>query len=257
MEMVYKEIINFIMISGKRIAKRAGKIEDIGIKKRYLTEEDIAIERGMKEIIKKHYPNHEFYAEEENETFSEAENVWIADPISSTKTFIQGLPHYGIVISYVKNKIVQFAVVYDPSADELFTAYRGKGAFLNGEKISVSKPSGNLKVVFNLSSQWKDKKSAEDMLEKLQKFELFRNTNSHAVNLCYVACGRYDGVICFCKDSFPYFAGSLIIQESGGIFTNKDGNSVIHHKDRVFIGGNIEAYKKLLEVLQCVRFSNL
>ena len=99
MEKVCREIIDFIVSSGKRIAKRAGNIEDIGVKKQYLTEEDLAIERGMKEIIKKHCPTHEFFAEEEHDSFPENEDVWIADPISGTISLIEGLPYYAIVVA--------------------------------------------------------------------------------------------------------------------------------------------------------------
>ena len=76
MEKIYTEMIAFMVSSGKRIATKAGKIKDIGVKKQWLTEEDIAIERGMKEIIQKHHPNHAFFAEEEHDSFPENENVF-------------------------------------------------------------------------------------------------------------------------------------------------------------------------------------
>ncbi len=250
MEKVYEEIIQFVVSSGKRIAKIAGKIKDIGIKKQYLTEEDLAIERGMRAIILKHKPKHGFFAEEEHDSFPKDEDVWIVDPISGTKTFIQGLPHYGIAIAHTKSGITQFGAVYDPSANELFTAYRGKGAFLNGKKISISKPNKKLKVVLNLSLQWKDEKSAQKIKQQLSLFDVETNQNSFGVNLCHLACGRFDGTITFCKDTFPIFAGALIIQEAGGTFTNDLGNSNISQKDRIFVGGNKEAYKQLWEVLR-------
>jgi len=251
MEKVYNEVIDYIVSSGKRIVKQAGKLKDIGKKKQWLTKEDIAIERGMRDIIKKHCPKHEFYAEEENEDFSKAKDIWVADPISGTKTFIQGLPHYGIAIAHTKNNAGLFAAVYDPSVNELFTAFKGKGAFLNGKKISVSKNKS--KIIFNLSYAWKDEKSGNQMSEELETFKTSRNKNSHAVNLCYVACGRYDGTVSFCKDSFPMFAGSVLIQEAGGILTNSKGQSNFSHKDRVFIGGNKETYKKLMKALSKVK----
>lgn len=253
MEKIYDELIEFIVSSGKRIAQRAGHIDDIGVKKQYVTEEDIAIEKGMEEIIKKNHPTHEFFAEEEHDSFHENEDVWVADPISGTKTFIQGLPHYGIAIAHTKNKVTQFGAVYDPSADELFVAYKGKGAFLNGNRIFVSNEAK--KVIFNLSSGWKDEKSGQEMLKKLEQFEMSRNQNSHAVNLCHVACGRYDGAMCFGKDSFPIFAGGIIIQEAGGIFTNKEDRSNFDHGDRVFAGGNKIMYEKLREALHQVKIN--
>ncbi|MDP7115967.1 MAG: inositol monophosphatase, partial [Candidatus Woesearchaeota archaeon] len=237
MKKVYDEIVKFMITSGKRIVKRAGKIKDIGVAKKDLTEEDLAIERGLKEIIQKHYPSHQFFAEEEHDSLPKGDDIWIADPISGTRAFLDGLPHYGIVIAYAKNKVVQFSAVYDPSVDELFIAFKGEGAFLNGKKISVSdkkKP----KVIFNLSKAWKDGKSSKKMTAELEKFTLIRNRNSHAVNMGYVACGRVDGIVSFCKDSFPSFAGSLLIQEAGGVFTNDKGDSYLHYEDRVFIGGS-------------------
>ncbi len=251
MEEVYDELIELILSEGKRIAKRAGKIEDIGVKKQWLTEEDLVIERAMKKIVKKHYPDHQFFAEEEHHSYPEGADVWIADPISGTKTFIEGLPHYGIVIAYTNKSVVQFGAVYDPSADELFTCFKGKGAFLNGKKISVS--NNDKKVVFNLSKGWKDETSAQDMRTKLQQFDLTINKNSHAVNLCYIACGRYDGGITFGKDSFPMFAGALMIQEAGGRFVNSKGEENIHHSDRVFVGGTNAMYERLHGVLQQVK----
>lgn len=249
MEKVYAEIISFIVFSGKRIAKKAGKIKDIGIKKQYLTEEDLAIERGMRAIIKKHRPHHGFFAEEEHNSFPKNKEVWIVDPISGTKTFIQGLPHYGITIAHTKKGITQFGAIYGPSVDELFVAYRGKGAYLNGKNISVSKPNKKLKVVLNLSIQWKDEKSAAALKKKLLAFAVEKNQNSFGVNLCGVACGRFDGAITFCKDTFPIFAGALIIQEAGGTFTNEFRESNIHPEDRIFVGGNLQAYEKLWKIL--------
>lgn len=250
MDNIYQRIIDFVIDSGKRLKKRAGQIEDIGIKKQYLTEEDIIIERGLNDIINQYCPTHSFFSEEEHNSFQKNDNVWIADPISGTKTFLEGLPHYSIVVSHLCKGIIEFGLVYDPSVDELFTAYRGKGAFLNGEKISVSSTKRKSKIIFNLSYAWKDQKSGEEMLEKLKKFDLVLNKNSHAVNLCHVACGRYDGTVSFCKDSFPMFAGALMIQEAGGILTNHRGKSNIMPSDLIFIGGNKMSYKKIYNILK-------
>ena len=254
MQDVYQEIIEFVVTSGKRLKTCAGQIEDIGVFKKYLTEEDLAIERGLKEIIQRHNPDHQLYAEEENETFPEgAQDVWVADPISGTKTFIQGLSHYGMAVMHQHEGVPQFAVVYDPSIDELFTAFRGQGAFLNGKPISVSTGNNTSRIVFNLSSHWPDKVSSQAMTDLLGNFQLFRNTNSQAVNLCHVACGRFDGVMNFLKDSYPAFVGGFIIQEAGGVFHNSAESETLHPDDRVFIGGN----RDIVNILQAmVRLDN-
>ncbi|MFH1072972.1 MAG: inositol monophosphatase family protein [Nanoarchaeota archaeon] len=253
MNAVYEEMISFIVSSGKRIAPKAGKIKDIGVKKKYLTEEDIAIERGMKKIIHHHHPAHAFYAEEEHDQHPEGTDVWIADPISGTRSFLAGLPHYALVIAHARNSIVQFSAVYDPSADELFTAYRGKGAFLNKKKLFLLPKKGILHIVFNLSINWADAQSAQEVAEKMRNFSVSTNSNSHAVNICHVACNRYDGAICLAKDSFPYFAASLILTEAGGLFTNQYGDPIIHYHDRVFLGGKPSTYQQLKKIMEHVK----
>jgi myo-inositol-1(or 4)-monophosphatase len=251
MDIIYKKIIDKVLASGKRLRERAGKIRDIGITKRDLTEEDIRIERELKEIINEFNPEHGFYAEEENADFFQAEDVWVADPISGTKIFINGSPHYGIVVSHLHNQKVQFAVVYDPSVGELYTAYRSKGAFLNDQRIILpqiiaEKP----KIIFNLSAGWKDHVLAEKIEKVLNAYNLSKVAGSFAVKECWVAHGKFNGVVTLAKDTFPQFASSLIIKEAGGILTNLAGEEDIRPDDRVFIGGDRATHSKLLPLVR-------
>jgi len=251
MDTLYKKIIEQIVSSGKRIREKSGKIQDIGVTKKNLTEEDIRIERELKQVIKEFNPKHEFYSEEENENFLEAEDVWVADPISGTHVFIDGLPHYGIVVAHLHNHEVQFAAVYDPSMNDLYTAYRNKGAYLNNQKIFIKETdSEKPRIIFNLSLGWKDTASAKKLFGELSDFELYRVLGSHAVNDSLVACGKYNGVVCLAKDSFPYFASSLMIKEAGGIFTNINGEENIKPSDRIFIGGDKKTYQKLKMIVE-------
>ncbi|KKQ41331.1 MAG: Inositol-1-monophosphatase [Candidatus Magasanikbacteria bacterium GW2011_GWA2_37_8] len=249
MEQLYSQIIDYVVKSGKRINQRAGKIKDIGITKQYLTEEDIAIERGIKNLVNKFNPNHTFYAEEENFDFNKARDVWICNPISGTRTFINGLAHYGMAVAHMHNGKVVFSVVYDPSMNQLFTAYKGKGAFLNGERLKIKLVKNNPKVLFHLSIMWKDSGKSQKMFELLTKFELYRNWNSQALSYCHLAKGIYNGLIIFSKDSFPDFAGSLIVKEAGGIFTNLNGEKDIKPSDRVFIAGDKKTYGELKQMV--------
>lgn len=252
MEEIYKEIIKFVYSSGKRITKRGGEIKDIGVAKEFLTEEDLRIERDLEKLIKRFDKTHELFAEEEHEEFPKGEDIWVADPISGTRPFILGLPHYAIAIAYTKNKEVQFSVVYDPSMNELYTAYLGEGAFLNGKPIKVSKNKGEkkLKIMFVLSHDWNDEESGKKMFNNLMQFFIYRTLNSAAVSYCHVACGRYDGIISLTKDAFPEIVGSLIVREAGGKFTNKNGENIIEPDDRYFVGGNNFAYDKLYPLLK-------
>lgn len=245
METNYQKILSFMFKSGERLLARAGKIADIGITKKDLTDEDFAIESGFKEIITQFGSDHILYAEEENTVYKHSDNVWVVDPISSTASFIAGLPHYAIVAAHLIRGRVAFAAVYDPSVNEMFTAYKDKGAFLNGELIKLSNEQA--KIVFLESAVWKEPEIISRTKEAIKDYSLERNRFSFAVNYCWVACGRFDGVVSFTKDSFPEFAGGFIIQEAGGQFTNINGESNINSTDRIFVGGGKKIYKDIFE----------
>lgn len=254
MKDTYKRIIAHMRVSGARLRQRAGKIADIGVTKQYLTEEDIRIERELKQIVMDDHPDHAFYSEEENDTFVDAENVWIADPISGTQIFLDGLSHYGIVIAHLFRGQVVFSAVYDPSTDELYTAYRGSGAFLNDQKILV-RESDNTKprVIINFSSGWKGETHLEQIVTALKECDVYRLMYSHALSGALVAAGKFHGVICFGKDSFPYFSSSLLISEAGGVFTNIAGEHEIKSSDRLFIGGNTTTYPILKTAIDALK----
>lgn len=197
-------------------------------------------------MIKAYYPGHAFYAEEEHNNFVDADDVWIVDPISGTRVFLNGWSHYGMVVSYVHKHAVQFAAVYDPSAATLYTAQRGKGAYRNGERISVHQTvSEKPKVVLSVSQAWNGADVTHDFVSGLDTFDVDSTPRSHAVNDCLVVSGEYDGVVALAKDSFPYFAGSLIVQEAGGYYTNIDCAESISFADRVFFGGNKRVWQGL------------
>lgn len=236
----YKKVIDFMLLSGERLVERTGKIKDIGITKKDLTEEDLFIERGLKDIIKSFGENHFFYAEEENETLQDCENIWVVDPISGTSNFILGLPYFSIAVAHLVNSQVVFGAVYNPSTKELFTAEKGKGAFLNSIPIKVS--SGFNRIIFRPSSILKGSFEVERVKKALILDNVEKNTYSMALNYCAVASGKTDALVSLTKDAFPEFAGSIIVSEAGGIFTNINGEILIKSTDRIFVGGNKESY---------------
>lgn len=251
MEKAYKAILQQMVKSGKRLRGKVGTIRDIGVTKQYLTEEDIRIERELEGIVHKDCPEHMFFAEEEHGDFIDAEDVWVVDPISGTRVLLEGLPHYGIVVSHVYRRRVQFAAVYDPSAEILYTAQRNKGAYRNGQKVSIqNKESKNKIIVLNISQAWKDSQVARELLSALHNFTVDATLRSHAVNDCLVAGGAYNGSISLTKDSFPNFATSLIVQEAGGQYTNIDGAENVNFSDRVFLCGDQKTYAKLRILLE-------
>jgi myo-inositol-1(or 4)-monophosphatase len=247
------KLIEYVVESGKRISSKAGQIEDIGVKKQYLTDEDIAIERGIKQIVTNISGNTSFYAEEEHDTFVDDESVWVCDPISGTKLFIQGLPHYAIVASHLTKGIVDFAVVYDPSSNDLFTADREAGAFLNGKQLTKKTENRN-RIVFAPTSYGSVSQETIDRVKsELEKtFEVFPSQGSFALNYCLVASGEFDGVVGISKDSYPEFAGCFIANMAGYKATNIRGMKDIVPNDRQFVCGNDVNYDTLLKALTSV-----
>jgi len=230
-ELNKNELIEYIVKVGKELVDKSGKIADIGIMKQYCTEEDIRIERELKEIINQMQGSNQFYSEEENYDFVEADSIWIADPISGTKLFIEGVGNYAIVVSHLTKGQVDFAIVYNPSADKLYIAEKDKEVLINNQPIS-NIVSNKRKLIYAPSYGWKDVDQANKLRELLeQEYELYPSQGSFAYNYCLIAEGLFDGVVSLTKDAFPEFAGLFIANETGLIATNIQGN-----KDNKMIG---------------------
>lgn len=252
MQTNYQKIIDFMVESGKRLVTRSGHIDDIGVTKRFLTEEDLRIERGLKEIIESFGDKHILFAEEENDFFRETDDVWVVDPISGTESFIKGTGLYTIVVAHTHQGAVQFAAVYHPAQDNLYTASLGGGAKLNGEAIKVSSGNVPARVELRISKHFQDtKRREENLIKTLSPYPLFQDdfAKSMALSYCALASGKIDGLIFMTKDCFPEFAGSLLVREAGGEFTDLEGNNNLHTDDRVFVGGkDKEIHQELLKL---------
>lgn len=230
---MYQKVIDKIVELGDLILPIAGNVADVGEKKSWLTEWDIKIETELTNLIKSFPGEHSIFAEEISDTYADAENVWIIDPISNTFNFIYGLPHYAVVLSHLHNGEVVFAVVYDPSTKELFTAEKGKGAFLNGKQIKASERTTELSILVgpHLTPKSPYREETLKILAAASLLGTVRTFGSLGVHYAYVACGRIDAAISKNKDTFPEFAGKLLVEEAGGKFTDFLGNplTVITH----------------------------
>ena len=246
---MYQKIISKIIELGDTLPEISGRILDIGKAKLHLSEKDIEIEKELTNLIQTFSGSHSVYAEELHDNFIEDENVWIIDPISSTVNFIHGMPHYSIVLSHIHKGSLLFAVVYDPSSKELFTAERGGGAFLNGKKINVSNNKNDLLCLINRSRKYMGEKSPKTTEAVSKNVNTMRDIGSLGVHYAYVACGRADIAISFNIDTFPEFAGKLLVEEAGGKFTDFTGND-LGVKTRGIVASNgliHEQFKNIIE----------
>ncbi len=226
---MYQKIINKIIELGDSLPAISGSVVDIGKSKQWLTEKEIEIEAALINIINTLPGKHSFYAEELHRIFIADNNVWVIDAISGTINFIHGMPHYCIVLSHLYKGEIKFALVYDPSSKELFTAEKGKGAFLNGKQIHVSNRKEN--IFFMIGPYFTPprpyrKKALKIIEAMLESGSTLRTLGPLGIHYAYVACGRADVAISFNEDTFPEFAGKLLVEEAGGKFTDFVGDNL-------------------------------
>ena len=205
----------------------------------FVTSMDKAVEREIIAHISEIYPDHKFLSEELYATteLNDKDNFWIIDPIDGTTNFMHGFPHFAISIAYYSAGQVQCGVVYNPVANELFTAMKGKGARLNNQqRLRVSnrkKLTGALLCTgFPCRTPEMQQLFITLMADLFKDVSGIRKTGSAALDLAYVAAGRFDGLVDSDLKIWDTAAGSLLVTESGGILTNFAGHSDgIHSKE--------------------------
>jgi len=181
---------------------------------------------GLLEIV----PEAHFIGEEgEKEQFSEKGMLFIVDPIDGTTNFIKDYHVSGISVALVKDGKVDVAFIYNPYLKEMFYAKRGEGAYCNDRKIHVSRqPLSNGIVIFGTSPYNEElaKKSFEMAYEYFQKSLDIRRSGSAALDMCYVAAGRAELFFELLLSPWDYAAGSLIVEEAGGIVSTVEGEQI-------------------------------
>lgn len=146
-----------------------------------------------------------------------------------------------------------FACIHNPSFNKTYIAYRGAGTYFQNKKILIKDRDPKiLKIAFHISLAWKNPKAVEKMKKLLAPFKVVYPNCSMSLSCCSMIEGKYDAVILFGKDSFPHFAGSLIVNKAGGKFTSLSGKQNILPTDRVFICANKKVHLKLLPLVQKV-----
>jgi myo-inositol-1(or 4)-monophosphatase len=223
-----------------------------------VTEADLAAERLIIERIKSHYPRHSILAEESGTTESviaisgSSEWKWIVDPLDGTTNFAHAYPCFCVSIALERNGEIELGVVYDPTRDEMFAAERGNGANLNGRRIQVS-------LVEELNSAMLCTGFPYDVRER-QHFALdftnftmaaqaVRRDGSAALDLAYVACGRFDG---FWEDGlnpWDVAAGVLLIEEAGGRVSDFVGEQLDIYSPKVLVS-NGRIHEQMMRILE-------
>ena len=192
-----------------------------------VTEYDLTVERFLKEKLPPLVPGSLFFGEEEKENASPLTGwVFIVDPIDGTTNFVRGLKHSAISVALAHDGAVEYGVVYDPYKDEIFSAKRGGGAFLNGRPVRVSERPLD-QGVFGMGTAIYDRQFiAPTMRLTEQLFRRscdFRRLGAAALDLCDVACGRLDLFFEYSLSPWDHAAGGLILIEAGGVLSTLEG----------------------------------
>jgi myo-inositol-1(or 4)-monophosphatase len=218
--------------AGNVIQRASNNLDTIRVEKKkhndFVSEVDRAAEETIIDTILEAYPKHGILAEESGaKGIGDAEYEWIIDPIDGTTNFIHGHPQFAVSIALAHKGQIQQGVVYDPSRNDLFTASRGVGAFLNDRRIRVSKRIALNECVISTGFPVVDQSYIDTYLAMLKdiigKTAGVRREGAAALDLCNVACGRVDGFWEFNLKPWDIAAGSLLVQEAGGIVTDMSG----------------------------------
>jgi myo-inositol-1(or 4)-monophosphatase len=221
--------------AGNLINRAALDVESVRVSQKqandFVTEVDQAAEQAIIETLLNAYPGHGIWAEESGKTHGakDSEFVWIIDPLDGTTNFIHGMPIYCVSIALAVKGRVEHGVVYDPTRNDLFTATRGRGAYLNDRRIRVSKRTRLQECLISTGFPFRQSDDFNTYLrmmgDVMQRTAGLRRPGAAALDLAYVAAGFTDGFFETGLQPWDMAAGSLLVTEAGGLVGNFTGEA--------------------------------
>jgi myo-inositol-1(or 4)-monophosphatase len=241
--------------AGNLIHRSTDKIDHLTVTKKshadFVSEVDRAAEQTIMQTLLEAYPDHAILAEESG-THGESEYVWIIDPLDGTTNFLHGFPQFSVSIALQHKGILTQAVVYDPVRNELFTATRGRGAFLNDKRIRVTKRAHLADALIGTGFPYTRFEHMDAYMaifkEVMQKTAGMRRPGSAALDLAWTAAGRYDGFFETGLKPWDIAAGTLLITEAGGMVSDLSGNDS-YMKSCHVCAGNPDIHSQLLKLM--------
>ena len=244
--------------AGAIINRAALDVESVRISQKqvndFVTEVDHASEAAIIETLLTAYPDHGILAEESGSTHGNphADHIWIIDPLDGTTNFIHGFPVYCVSIALQVRGRIEQAVVYDPSRNDLFTATRGRGAFLNERRVRVSKRTQLKECLISTGFPFRPGDNFNQYLlmmgDVMQKTAGLRRPGSAALDLAYVAAGFTEAFFETGLSPWDVAAGSLLVTEAGGLVGNFTGEADFLEQ-REMLAGTPRIYGQLVPIL--------
>jgi myo-inositol-1(or 4)-monophosphatase len=251
------------LAAGVEAARAAGDVIRAGAKNRasldierketndFVSAIDKGAERVIIDTLAAKFPSHAFKAEESGEAGTSAW-TWLIDPLDGTTNFLHGIPHYCVSIALQIGNAVAAGVILDPTSGRLFTAMRGRGAFLDGVRIHVSGRPGLNEAVLGTGFPYKDWTYLDaymaSMRDIMQRCAGIRRPGAAALDLAYVSAGWLDGHWERNLNAWDVGAGSLLVQEAGGVVSTFDGGDAFLDSGQI-VAGTPGVHAALLEVL--------
>ena len=262
--------------AGTVINRAALNIERLQVARKqqndYVTEVDRAAEAAIIDVLREAYPHHHYLAEESGYIRSDGEqlgamswedairsddpeqdhSVWIIDPLDGTTNFIHGFPQYAVSMALVVNGVLQQGIIYDPSRDELYTSTKGAGAYLNNRRLRVGSETRLSECLIGTGFPFRDDQDLDRYTKNFRKMTRscagLRRPGAASLDLAYVAAGRLDGF--FESDLKPWdmAAGVLLIQESGGLVGNYQGDEAYFQSGQI-MAANPKIFAQMAQML--------
>ncbi|RYF42574.1 MAG: inositol monophosphatase [Comamonadaceae bacterium] len=244
--------------AGAIINRAALDVESVRISQKqindFVTEVDHASEAAIIETLLTAYPDHGIWAEESGREHGnrKSESIWIIDPLDGTTNFIHGFPVYCVSIALAVKGVVEQAAIYDPSRNDLFTATKGRGAYMNERRLRVSKRTDLRQCLISTGFPFRPGDNFNNylrmMADVMQRTAGLRRPGAAALDLAYVAAGFTDGFFETGLSAWDVAAGSLLVTEAGGLVGNFSGEpDFLEQKECV--AGNPRIYGQLVPML--------
>jgi myo-inositol-1(or 4)-monophosphatase len=252
-----------VMVGAARKAARTlkrdfGEVEQLQVSLKgpanFVTAADRKAEETLRAELSKARPGYGFLGEESGRhAGTDTTHTWIVDPLDGTTNFLHGIPQFAISIALERDDAIVAGVIYNPITDDLFTAERGKGAFLNDKRLRVAARRGLANAVIACGLPHRGRGDLELGLKELgaiqDKVAGLRRFGSAALDLAFVAAGRFDGYWERNISSWDIAAGLLMVREAGGFVTDLDGKDAMFTKQHI-VAGNDTIHRELLTLLK-------
>ena len=244
--------------AAKTLIRDFGEIENLQVSLKgpgdFVSSSDKKVEKILIDELQKARPNYSILSEETGEINNDESFKWIIDPIDGTNNFLHGIPHFAISIGLEHDKEIICGIIYDPIKDEMFTAEKGEGSYVNNHRMRVSSRSKLKDCIIFTGGPRYDAADKELSMEEYNKFSSevlipIRKLGRGALDMAYVAAGRCDGFWSRNLNYWDIAAGIILVKEAGGFVTDFNGeNEYIQNK--TIVATNSKINKEMIEVLK-------